>query len=63
MWREPTQECVTGLPRNAKINLPRNVEIDLPRNVEGRPRGRPSLKGKLWMPGDSSTGTPPVSPE
>jgi hypothetical protein len=31
--------------------------------VEGSPRGRPSLKGKLWMPGESRTGTPPVSPK
>ena len=31
-----------------------------PRNVEGRPRGRPSLKGKLWMPADSKTDSPPA---
>ena len=31
----------------------------LPRKVEGRPRGRPSLKGKLWMPADSRTESPP----
>ena len=31
----------------------------LPRKVEGRPRGRPSLNGKLWMPPDKSTGSAP----
>ena len=29
----------------------------LPRKVEGRPLGRPSLKGKLWMPGESEMGS------
>ena len=28
----------------------------LPRKVEGRPRGRPNLKGKLWMPGERGMG-------
>ena len=31
----------------------------LPKKVEGRPKGRPNLKGKLWMPPDNSTGSPP----
>ena len=31
----------------------------LPKKVEGRPRGRPSLKGKLCMPDESSTDSPP----
>ena len=31
-----------------------------PRNVEGRPNGRPNLNGKLWMPDDSRTGSPPL---
>ena len=30
-----------------------------PKKVEGRPKGRPNLKGKLWMPPDNSTGSPP----
>ena len=33
----------------------------LPRKVEGRPRGRPSLKGKLWMPAERRTESPPES--
>lgn len=32
----------------------------LPRKVEGRPRGRPSLKGKLWIPGDKRDGPSPA---
>lgn len=31
----------------------------LPRNVEGSPKGRPSLNGKLWIPGDRRTGACP----
>ena len=31
----------------------------LPRKVDGRPSGRPSLKGKLWMPAERSTGAWP----
>ena len=33
----------------------------LPKKVEGRPKGRPSLKGKLWMPPDKRTGSPPAT--
>ena len=32
----------------------------LPKKVDGRPSGRPNLKGKLWMPPDNSTGSPPA---
>ena len=32
----------------------------LPKNVDGRPRGRPNLNGKLWMPADNRTGSPPI---
>lgn len=30
-----------------------------PRKVDGRPRGRPSLNGKLWIPAESKTDSPP----
>ena len=33
----------------------------LPKKVEGRPRGRPSLKGKLWIPEDNNTGSAPAT--
>jgi hypothetical protein len=33
----------------------------LPRNVEGRPNGRPNLNGKLWIPADNRTDSPPVN--
>ena len=31
----------------------------LPKKVEGRPRGRPNLNGKLWIPADRRTDSPP----
>ena len=31
----------------------------LPKKVEGSPSGRPNLNGKLWMPDERSTDSPP----
>ena len=52
LWVNPVSSLNAALQKNC-------TQPCLPKNVEGSPKGKPNLKGKLWMPAESNTDSPP----
>ena len=53
LWVKPVSSLKAALQKYC-------TQPCLPRKVEGRPRGKPNLNGKLWIPADNKTDSPPV---